>query len=134
MGNNLNDALALVVEAGKTIGKDRPGVHGSAENSFQMIGDLWSAYLSHTMAVRNTGDYRIMPQDVARMMELMKIARSIYGDPNNRDNYVDSIGYAALAGMLQLPSQVNNLKDKAAIADKEFERSLKEGLDEKSVQ
>ena len=133
MGNNLNDALKLVIEAGKTISQDRPGVHGSAENSFQMIGDLWSAYLAHTMSVRNAGDYRILPQDVARMMELMKIARSIYGNPDNRDNYVDSIGYAALAGMLQLPSAINNGREKEIASTKEFERDLGDSLNEKPV-
>jgi hypothetical protein len=39
------------------------------------------------------------------MMEMLKIARSVYGDPANRDNFVDSIGYAALAGMMQLPDR-----------------------------
>lgn len=102
MSNDIRTAIGLVVEAGDTIGKQRPGLHGHAENSFKMIGDLWTSYLAHVFAVR--GDViEVLPQDVARMMEMLKIARSIYGDPDNRDNFVDSIGYAALAGMMQLP-------------------------------
>jgi hypothetical protein len=42
------------------------------------------------------------------MMEMLKIARSIYGDSTNRDNFIDSAGYAALAGMLQIPDRPFN--------------------------
>jgi hypothetical protein len=116
MSNDLREAVELIVKAGNTISKDRPGVHGSAENSFQMIGNLWTQYLRHVFSVRNEDE--ILPQDVARMMEMMKIARSVYGDPTNRDNYVDSIGYAALAGMLGLPSRPFQHEKKEAIDDK----------------
>ena len=103
MSNDLRRAVELIVKAGNTISKERPGVHGHAENSFKMIGDLWTEYLAHVFAVRNNNTIR--PYDVARMMEMLKIARSIYGDPSNADNFTDSIGYAALAGMLQLPDR-----------------------------
>lgn len=113
MSDNREVAHRIVVDAAKTIIKDRPGVHGSAENSFQMIGDLWTSYLNHTMAVRSTA-VKIMPQDVAQMMVMLKIARAVYGDPFNEDNYVDAVGYSALAGMLSLPSNHYTAKDGAA--------------------
>ena len=104
MSSDIRMAVELIVKAGNTISKERPGVHGHAENSFTMIGDLWTAYLKHVFAVRE-GEIQVEPHDVARMMELLKIARSTYGSPNNRDNFIDSIGYAALAGMMQLPDR-----------------------------
>ena len=101
--NDLRTAVELIVNAGNTISKERPGVHGHAENSFKMIGDLWTEYLRHVFTVRDSDV--VLPHDVARMMEMLKIARSVYGDQANRDNFTDSIGYAALAGMMQLPDR-----------------------------
>lgn len=100
MSDNREVAKALMVEAADTILNKRPGVHGSAENSFAMIGEMWSVFLRHNRAVRGTDV--ILPQDVAHMMVQMKMARISYGS-TNRDNPVDIIGYSALAGMLMLP-------------------------------
>lgn len=102
MSDNHDVAAKLLTEAGRTILHNRPGVHGSTENSFQMIGELWEVYCRHTRFTRNN-NAEILPQDVAQMMTMLKIARSVYGDPTNPDNFVDAIGYQALADMLQLP-------------------------------
>lgn len=109
MSDNREVAHRIVVDAAKTIIKDRPGVHGSAENSFRMIGDMWTVYLKHITDVRSSAE--ILPQDVAQMMAMLKIARATYGDPLNEDNYVDAVGYSALAGMLSLPSNHYTTKD-----------------------
>jgi len=101
MSDNRKVAADLLSEAGRTILKDRPGVHGSAEQSFTMIADMWTVYLRHARKVR--GVDTIKPEDVAHMMVLLKHARAMYGDRLNRDNFIDAIGYEALAGMLQLP-------------------------------
>lgn len=101
MSDNRNVARDLLIEAGRTVLKDRPGVHGSAENSFEMIGDLWTVYLRHLRRVRGTDTIR--GEDVAQMMSMLKKVRALYGDATNRDNFIDDIGYASLAGMLQLP-------------------------------
>lgn len=101
MSDNRRVAGQLLTTAGKTILKDRPGVHGSAENSFEMIGDLWTVYLRHARRVRGVDTIR--PEDVAEMMSMLKKGRKIYGDPMNDDNDVDDIGYTALGGMLRLP-------------------------------
>lgn len=101
MSDNRNVAKKIIVAATSTIMVDRPGVHGSAENSFEMIGDMWTVYLRHCKRVR--GNDTIRPEDVAEMMAMLKKARKVYGKSSNEDNDVDDIGYTALAGMLRLP-------------------------------
>jgi hypothetical protein len=105
LSDNREVAKSLILEAGNIILKERPGVHGSAENSFQMIADMWSTYIRHTHYARTLQEIHVelRPVDVAQMMASMKQARAVYGDPNNKDNFVDAVGYTALAGMLQLP-------------------------------
>jgi hypothetical protein len=63
-----------------------------------MIGQLWNVYLDHARLRR--GNEFIQPRDVAQMMIMVKIARSLYG--HSRDNFVDAAGYSALAAMLTL--------------------------------
>lgn len=101
MSDNREVAKDLITEAARTILQSRPGVHGSAEQSFEMIADMWTVYLRHLRRVRGIDALR--GEDVAQMMTLLKKARALYGDAANRDNFIDDIGYAALAGMLQLP-------------------------------
>lgn len=101
MSDNRDVAKTLLTEAGRTILKDRPGIHGSAENSFQMIADFWTIHTRHLRKVR--GHDNLFPEDVAEMMTMLKKARKVYGASTNADNDVDDIGYAALAGMLRLP-------------------------------
>jgi len=134
MSDNRNMAGKLLGSAADTVMRSRPGVHGSAENSFEMIGELWTVYLRHTRRTR-TSD-AITPSDVAQMMSMLKKARAIYGDVNNDDNFVDDIGYTALAGMLQLP-------DAFATAEERVERELDKidllqtkhtGIDDRPVQ
>lgn len=78
----LNEALEVVTK--------RQQVHGSPENSFTTISKLWSAYLEKV----------ITPVQVAVMMNLLKVARQ-KDNPENKDNYVDGIGYLAYAYELQ---------------------------------
>ncbi len=75
----------------KTI-EERTKVHGGAKKeAFQEIADLWRAYLI------NTEPSRLTPLDVLRMLALLKIGRSRQGE-FNLDDYVDIIGYTAIAG------------------------------------
>lgn len=105
MSDNRKVAHDLLLEAAKTILRDRPGVHGSAEQSFDMIADLWTVLFRHLRKVR--GDDQLRGEDVAEAMTLLKKARKVYGQSTNRDNDVDDLGYAALAGMLRLPDPDN---------------------------
>jgi hypothetical protein len=104
MSNDRKDAANLMAEAIETITNKRPGVHGSAEDSFRMIAELWTTYLRHTRLVRSHD--QLLPEDIAQMMSILKKCRAVYGDPSNADNFVDDLGYTALAGMMQLPTGV----------------------------
>lgn len=68
---------------------DRQNQYGSPEDSHELIAKFWSAYLGK----------EIFPEDVANMMELMKIARR-KGQKFNPDNYIDGAGYAILGCIL----------------------------------
>jgi len=72
--------------------------HGDTVNSFMMISELWTVYIKNTGIVRD--GIELGPNDVAQLMSLLKIARSVYG--HGQDNYIDGAGYTALASMLQI--------------------------------
>lgn len=65
--------------------------YGSPESNFQLIADLWNAYLY------STDNGIITPTDVAMMMALLKIAR-IRNGGGTGDSFVDLAGYAACGG------------------------------------
>lgn len=67
--------------------------YGTPENSFKLIADLWTAYLTE---YKLSAFSEISSKDVAVMMALMKIAR-IRSDIKS-DSYIDLAGYAACAG------------------------------------
>jgi hypothetical protein len=71
--------------------------HGDTAESFRMISELWSVYVNHARANREGPP--VTPHDVAQMMILIKIARSVYGE--SEDNFIDTAGYAALAAMFK---------------------------------
>lgn len=66
---------------------DRNKTYGSVYESCKRVGDLWSAYLQTPVS----------PLQVAQMMVLFKVARSV-ASPKHLDNYVDAAAYAAIAG------------------------------------
>lgn len=70
------------------INGERQDHYGPPEDSFKLIGNLWTVYLEHEVV--------ITPVDAANMMALMKIARLANGP--HLDSYVDACGYLALAG------------------------------------
>ena len=79
----------IVEKVAKTILQERQDVYGAPEDSFQIISMYWGVYLG--MAIR--------PDQVADMMELLKIARR-QNQQFHLDNYIDGAGYAILAGEL----------------------------------
>lgn len=68
----------------------READHGSPEDNFQMIANLWGKYLG----------YNISDVDVAMMMALLKITRIKCGGGSG-DSFVDLAGYAACGGEIQ---------------------------------
>ena len=81
------DRREILQEAERIICGDRQDDYGSASSSFERIADLWRAYLG----------VDIEPMDVANMMILLKVSRSITA-PDKADTWLDIAGYAALAG------------------------------------
>lgn len=82
---------SVLAEAEQVINGVRGETHGKAEDSFQLIADLWSPILGVTLT----------PRKVAAMMILLKVARSESGTAA-RDHFVDIAGYASLAYTLSL--------------------------------
>ena len=76
----------------KKIIKDREKTYGDLDDSFHMIAEYWSNYLS---AKYDTDFVGIEKHDVANMMALMKIARG--KDTYHEDNYIDAINYLKFA-------------------------------------
>ena len=70
---------------------DRNEQYGEPENSFAVIASLWTGYLSAKWFKGNMGE--IDAADVARMMELMKMARRMTAKVPKADSYIDAIGY-----------------------------------------
>lgn len=77
----------ILDEAARIVTGERQNQYGKAEDSFALIGGLWSDYL---------GVY-ISPRDVALMMILLKVARE-KGGKGKADNWIDIAGYAACGG------------------------------------
>lgn len=87
-GNFIDTAKYIVCQ-------DRQDQHGNPENTFMLIAEYWSTYLSRETAT----DIIISPADVAVMMTLLKISR-LQMNAHNDDNIIDGIGYLAIAGEL----------------------------------
>lgn len=102
-------AADLMGEAAKIVTTERGNQHGGAEDSFGMIAALWTVYLENTNKMRYANDISLIikPEDVAEMMSLLKKARKVHGDPTNRDNHVDDLGYTALAGQLSIEARLD---------------------------
>lgn len=75
--------LEALRAAQSAINGNRDTAYGSPEDNFQRIAQLWSMYLRRELAAT----------DVANMMILLKIARSMHS--LHDDAWVDIIGYAA---------------------------------------
>lgn len=78
-------------EAKKCVCGEREQDYGTPEDSFQKIGNFWTAYLNYAA--------KIEAEDVAAMMALLKIAR-ISENPQQMDSWVDLAGYAACGAEL----------------------------------
>lgn len=76
-----------ILETALAVLHEREEQHGKKTQNLQMIAALWSIYLNVPVSA----------SEVAQMMVLLKIARSQNGN-YNPDDFVDAVGYAALAG------------------------------------
>ncbi len=88
-------ARDILIEAASLVAGDRSETHGPAKQNHDNIAVLWNAYL----AIRREPATPLNVQDVAHMMALFKISRTQLG-ANNMDDWVDAVGYLAIAGEL----------------------------------
>ena len=80
----------ILDKAKEYVCQSREDDYGNPENNFQLIADLWNAYLKEPKI-------KLSPVDVAMMMALLKIARVKTGT-GKTDSFIDLAGYAACAG------------------------------------
>lgn len=76
---------------------DREQDYGSPEQNFERIAEMWESYL---VGKCTDADVCILPEDVAAMLALLKIARIASGHAK-ADNWVDLAGYAACGGEIE---------------------------------
>ncbi|MBO7275492.1 MAG: hypothetical protein J6V15_03875 [Clostridia bacterium] len=84
----------ILAAAQKCVSGDREQDYGSPENNFARIALLWMVYLHDRLKAD------ILPQDVAAMLALLKIARIASGHAKE-DNWIDLAGYAACGGEIE---------------------------------
>lgn len=77
----------ILLSAIKIITQDRNDQYGEPEDSFQVIADLWSAWMGTPFTVL----------DVASLLILMKLAR-LHHNVGHVDSWIDIAGYAGCAG------------------------------------
>ena len=84
----------ILAKANELISKDRNETHGDAFKNHAEIAEFWNIFLDSKLRPMAS----ITAQDVAVMMILLKISRSTQGEKFNIDNFIDMVGYAAIAG------------------------------------
>ena len=89
----------ILAMAQKCVCGDREQDYGSPEQNFELVGELWACYFQKKCIITDA-DCCILPEDVAAMMCLFKIARIATGH-GKADNWVDLAGYAACGGELE---------------------------------
>lgn len=87
----MEDTRTAVLRQAIGIDKDRSAVYGKPERNFEKIACLWNDWIE-----ARGGRFICLPEDVAVMMSLLKIAR-MSGDSYHEDNYIDAANYIALA-------------------------------------
>lgn len=88
-----------ILEAAEAaVNGDRDMDYGSPENNFETIAEFWGGYLRRKCTFNE--DVCLLPEDVAAMMALLKIARIASGHAK-ADNWVDLAGYAACGGEIE---------------------------------
>lgn len=80
----------ILHDAAQLITGDRQKDYGPPEENFKRIADFWSIHLGKILQPGET----ISPRQVAEMMILLKIARTI--ESPTEDSYKDAAGYAGI--------------------------------------
>jgi hypothetical protein len=85
--------IEILKRAAEVTGGERQDSYGPVKDNLTNIAEFWALYLSQ----RNELQVVVTSEDVAWMMNLLKVARSLNGG-YHEDNYVDAAAYAAIAG------------------------------------
>ena len=83
----------ILEQTKKLVSTDREDKHGDKVQNHENIARLWSGFIQNKTKL----NIHLLPEDVANMMALLKIARTQAGE-HNEDDYVDACGYSAIAG------------------------------------
>src|SRR5210317_1974863 len=89
---NMN-TTEILEQTKKLVSTDREDKHGDKVQNHENIARLWSGFIQNKTKL----NIQLLPEDVANMMALLKIARTQAGH-HNIDDYVDACGYSAIAG------------------------------------
>ena len=89
------NAADLLTAAADLVSGDRADQHGDMLLNHENIATMWNAWL----CIRREGGCHLMPDDVAIMMALMKVARTQSGEDND-DDLTDAAGYLAVASQV----------------------------------
>ena len=87
----------------KLVSESRHDKHGDKVINHENISRLWTSYLQNKFKLNLV----LLPEDVACLMTLLKLARTQAGQ-FNLDDYIDACGYSAIAG--QIAEARNNVK------------------------
>ena len=87
----------------KLVSGSRHDQHGDKVLNHENIARLWTGYLVNKFKLNLV----ILPEDVANLMTLLKIARTQAGS-FNLDDHIDAAGYSAIAG--EIAFKRNKLK------------------------
>lgn len=102
----------ILREVAALVDGDRNATHGDKTSSFTVIAEFWQVYLDG----RKKRDDLLSARDVAMMMVLLKVARSIQGEPV-RDHFLDAAGYCAIGAECAVVEERLNKAIKAALAE-----------------
>jgi predicted nuclease of restriction endonuclease-like RecB superfamily len=91
----LSKRIQILDKAKSLITKDRQIQHGDAKENLDIVAGYWNEYIRSKYDKPPVLDAK----DVSTMMTLLKIGRiSTPSASHNEDNYVDAVGYLAIAG------------------------------------
>ena len=86
----------VIDQAYQAVMKDRNLDYGGPEQNFAVIAQLMTTYINARCGM-NYPEIQIMPYDVAVMLILVKVARTVTS-ADKLDHWVDIAGYAACGG------------------------------------
>ena len=113
----------ILVKANQLISKTRNETHGDAFKNHAEIAEFWNIFLDKKLQPMAS----ITADDVAIMMILLKISRSTQGEKFNIDNFIDMVGYAAIAGEISdVGSKDEGTKDEGTIRGEKTAKYIKQ--------